>query len=369
MYIYEHVSWPHFTWRKDVLLTPLAAVTFQQGHVLGRMKELGFDLQQESTWHVVTQNIITSSEIEGEYLDFGQVRSSVARRLNISITSSEPIDHHVEGIVDMMFDALQNNQEPLSVERLCQWHGALFPTGFSGMRRIAVGTLRTDAEGPIQVVSQSSNPMTVVHFQAPSAATLPSALADFLTWFNGIDNEIPLIKAAIAHLWFVTLHPFEDGNGRLTRALTDMLLCRADRSPYRFYSMSAQIQKQKKDYYCILEKSQKGSLDITEWLIWFLNCLEKAIKDSESVGDSVLRKARFWRIASHYSLSQDQRKMLLLFLEDFKGNLTSSKWAKACKVSQDTAGRELKDLVEKGLLLQEGQGRSTHYVLVNSPDY
>ncbi|MFA7119023.1 MAG: Fic family protein [Sphaerochaetaceae bacterium] len=364
MYIYEHRGWPHFIWKKDELLAPLSAVTFQQGRVLGRMKELGFDLQRESSWHVVTQNVITSSEIEGEHLDYEQVQSSVARHLNISFNSSNPMDHHVEGVVEMMFDAFQNYQEAMSEERLYRWHGALFPTGFSGIRRIAVGQLRTDTEGPMQVVSQFSGPMERVHFQAPPAKTVSSALSDFLVWFNGTDNEIPFIKAAIAHLWFVTIHPFEDGNGRITRALTDMLLCRADQSSYRFYSMSVQIQKQKNDYYHILEKTQKSSLDITAWLVWFLHCLELAIKDSESVVDTVLQKAWFWRKSAQYSLGENQRKMLQLFLDDFKGNLTSSKWARICKVSQDTAGRELKDLVEKGLLRQEGQGRSTHYVLV-----
>lgn len=364
MYIYQDPNWPHFSWKKDALLEPLAKATFLQGQVLGRMKSLGFELQREATWHVVTQNIITSSGIEGESLDYGQVRSSVARHLVIPSTDIHPIDHHVDGIVTMMFDVLAKYQDPLSIDRLCGWQAALFPTGFSGIRRITVGQLRTDAEGPMQVVSRSLGPSEMIHFQAPPATSLPLELSQFLTWINTPSSEHPVIQSAMAHLWFVTLHPFDDGNGRLARAITDMLLSRADGTERRFYSMSAQIQKEKEGYYAILEKTQKGSLDITQWLLWFLGCLANALENSQTVVDCVLRKARFWQNTAQYTLAENQKKMLNLLLDDFKGNLTSSKWAKICKVSQDTAGRELKDLVQKHLLFQEGQGRSTHYLLV-----
>jgi len=364
VYIYEQAEWPHVTWRKEALLEPLAEVAFLQGQILGQMKSLGFDLQQESIWHVVTQNIITSSAIEGEHLEYEQVRSSVSRHLAIPYSHPFPNDHHVDGMVEMMFDALDNCQDPLTLDRLYRWHGALFPTGFSGMHRINVGSIRTDEKGPMQVVSRSSGPSEVVHFQAPPASSLPAELAEFLAWVNKPSEEHPFIKTAVAHLWFVTLHPFDDGNGRITRAIADMLLSRADGTSRRFYSMSAQIQKQKEEYYHILEKTQKGSTDITAWLLWFLNCLAKAIVASEAVVNGVLRKSHFWQKAAQHTLGDDQRKVLTMLLDDFKGNLTSSKWAKICKVSQDTAGRDLKDLVQKGLLSQQGQGRSTYYILV-----
>jgi Fic family protein len=363
MYIYENPTWPHFIWEKEALLEPLANTTFLQGEVLGRMKSLGFELQRESNWHVVSENIISSSAIEGEHLNYGQVRSSVARHLNIPYAQSEISDHHIDGIVSMMFDAIENYNSPLTLERLFGWHASLFPTGFSGMRRIHVGQLRGDEEGRMQVVSRSNGPMEIVHFQAPKAVQLPYELSQFLSWINAPSEEHPIVRSAIAHLWFITLHPFEDGNGRLARAITDMMLSRSDGTGKRFYSMSAQIQKEKDGYYAILEKTQKGTLDITGWLLWFLDCLSHAIKASTSTVDSVLIKARFWQKAAQYTVTDTQRKMLSLLLEDFKGNLSSSKWAKICKVSQDTAIREIKDLVQKGLLEQKGQGRSTHYVL------
>ena len=364
MYIYEYPDWPNFTWQKDVILESLTKAAFLQGHVLGRMKSLGFDLQQESNWHVITQNVIASSAIEGEHLDHAQVRSSVARRLAIPYAQPNPIDRHVDGIVEMMVDALEKYKKPITQERLYGWHAALFPTGFSGIRKISVGKLRTDAEGPMQVVSRTKGPSEIVHFQAPAALSLSSELSLFLAWVNKDLEEHPFIRAAIAHLWFVTLHPFDDGNGRLARAITDLLLSQADQSERRFYSMSVQIQKEKQAYYDSLESTQKGSLDITQWILWFLECLARAIETSQSIVDGVLRKALFWQNAAQYSLTANQRKILSLLLDDFKGNLTSSKWGKMCKVSQDTAGRELKDLVQKNLLRQVGQGRSTHYILV-----
>jgi len=363
MYMYEHSEWPHFVWQKEALLESLATAAFLQGQVLGRMKSLSFDLQRESVWNVVTQNVITSSAIEGEHLDYGQVRSSVARHLAIPYSHTYPMDYYVDGVVEMMFDALEGYQNPLTLDRLNRWHGALFPTGFSGIRRIAVGQIRTDDDGPMQVVSRTSGPTEIVHFQAPPASSLTKELSEFLAWVNKPPKGHSFIQAAVAHLWFITLHPFEDGNGRIARAITDMLLSRADRTELRFYSLSAQIQKQKEEYYQILERTQKGSLDITQWLLWFLDCLAKAIKASETVVDGVLQKARFWQKAAQHTLTENQRKMLTMLLDEFQGKLTSSKWAKICKVSQDTAGRDLKDLVLKGLLRQEGRGRSTHYVL------
>jgi Fic family protein len=367
MYIYENPTWPHFTWNQETLLEPLANTTFLQGEVLGRMKSLGFELQRESNWHVVSENIISSSEIEGEHLNYGQVRSSVARHLNIPYAQSEISDHHIDGIVSMMFDAIENYNTPLTLERLFIWHASLFPTGFSGMRRIRVGQLRSDEEGRMQVVSRSNGPMEIVHFQAPEATQLPIELSQFLSWINSPSKQHPIVQAAIAHLWFITLHPFDDGNGRLARAITDMMLSRSDGTGKRFYSMSAQIQREKESYYAILEETQKGTLDVTGWLLWFLDCLSYAIKASASTVDSVLIKARFWQEAAKYTITETQRKMLSLLLDDFKSNLTSSKWARICKVSQDTAIRDIKDLVQKNLLEQKGQGRSTHYVLKYPP--
>ena len=364
MYIYEQQNWPEFVWKRDLLLEPLARATFLQGTVLGRMKGLGFSLQRESTWHVVTQNIMSSSAIEGELLDLSQVRSSVARHLSVPHAGAHHIDHHVDGMVTMMFNALHGYQDVLSLEHICNWHAALFPTGYSGIRTISVGKLRTDAEGPMLVVSSTRGPTEIIHFQAPPAIMLVPWMLRFLEWINSPSREHPFIRAAIAHLWFVTLHPFDEGNGRLARAISDMMLCRADGTVQRFYSMSAHIEREKETYYDILEHTQKGSLDITRWLIWFLECLARSIEAS-SIVDSVLRKARFWQEATRHALNEHQHKMLNLLLDDFKGNLTSSKWAKICKVSQDTAGREIKDLVQKGLLQQEGRGRSTHYLLVD----
>ncbi len=368
MYIYEHTTWPHFIWDRNALLEPLANTTFLQGEVLGRMKSLGFELQRESNWHTLTENIISSSEIEGEHLHYGQVRSSIARHLHIPYAQSEISDHHIDSIVSMMLDAIENYNTPLTLERVFGWHASLFPTGFSGMRKIRVGMLRSDEKGRMQVVSRSNGPMEIVHFQAPEAAQLSNELSQFLSWINAPAKQHPLVEAAIAHLWFITLHPFDDGNGRLARAITDMMLSRSDGTAKRFYSMSAQIQREKESYHAILEKTQKGTLDITEWLLWFLNCLSHAIKASASTVGSVLIKARFWQESAKYTITGTQRKMLSMLLDDFKGNLTSSKWAKICKVSQDTAIRDIKDLVQKNLLQQKGQGRSTHYVLKYPPE-
>ena len=364
MYIYEHSEWPHVTWDSALLLKPLSKTVFLQAQLLGRMKSLGFTLQKESSWYVVAQNIIKSSEIEGEHLSWELVRSSVARKLNIHYEASLPSSHHVDGVVEMAFNASEHYDEPLTFDRLFRWHAALFPTGYSGLRKITVGNLRSDLEGPMQVVSQRSGPNEMIYFHAPPAANLRAELTAFLEWFNGEDSRTPpLLRATIAHLWFITLHPFEDGNGRIARNITDMALSRADQSSFRFYSMSDQIQKQKNEYYDILERTQKGSLDITAWISWFLECLTNALGNSQQLVSSVLRKAHFWQEATHTSLNENQQKMLTLFLDDFQGNLTSSKWAKICKISQDTAIRELRDLVQKGILIQQGKGRSTHYVL------
>ena len=289
MYIYELQNWPKFNWNDEKLANLLSEVSFLHGNILGKMKALGFDFQQEAVLQNLTDEITKSSEIEGELLNTEQVRSSIARRLNINNTNPVSSNHHIDGIVEMMINATHNYNDELTLDRLCSWHGALFPTGYSGMCKIKVGQLRDDKDGPMQVVSSNMG-KEIVYYEAPSADKLPIYLDDFLTWINS-NNEInPLIKTALAHLWFITLHPFEDGNGRIARAITDMMISWAENSPYRFYSMSAQIQKDKKEYYKILEVIQKSSLDLTAWLEWFLNCLSKSIHTSDGLVDKILYK-------------------------------------------------------------------------------
>ena len=362
MYIYENQSWPKFTWRIEELTDLLSKVSFLQGNLLGKMQQLGFDLQQEAFLHNLTDEITKSSEIEGENLNSEQVRSSIARRLNIKNSNSIISSHHIDGIVEMMVDATHNYNAPLTKERICGWHAALFPTGYSGMYKIKVGDLRDDADGPMQVVSSKSG-REIIYYEAPQAKFLPEMLQEFFNWFNSSIEINPLIKAAISHLWFITLHPFEDGNGRISRAITDMMLAKAENTAYRFYSMSAQIQKEKKMYYQILESTQKGDMDITGWLKWFLECLLTSMKNSESLIEKIMQKSKLWQKFNLVALDDNQRKIINMLFDGFEGNLTSGKWAKICKCSQDTAGRSLKYLVENGILEQVGAGRSTHYIL------
>ena len=362
MYIYELKNWPHFIWNDNELTNLLSEASFLQGTILGKMKALGFDFQQEAILSNMTVEITKSSEIEGELLNKEQVRSSIARRLNINNTDSVTGSHHIDGIVEMMIDATHNYQKPLSKERLCGWHAALFPTGYSGMYKISVGDYRTDKDGPMQVVSSDIRHETV-YYEAPAAEKLPAFMDAFLEWINGANSINPLLQAAIAHLWFITLHPFEDGNGRIARAITDMMLSRAENSPYRFYSMSAQIQKHKNEYYNILESTQKGTLDITKWMQWFLRCLSASITNADKLLDSIVNKALCWQRFNKITLDSNQRKMINMLLDGFEGNLTSSKWAKICKCSQDTATRAINYLIDNNILEQKGTGRSTHYIL------
>jgi Fic family protein len=342
----------------------LGEVRHLQGKLLGKMESLGFELQNEALLDTLTLDVLKSTEIEGEFLNPEQVRSSIARKLGMELAGAVPSDRNVDGMVDMMMDATQNCFEPLTADRLFGWHSALFPSGRSGMYKILVGNWREDSSGPMQVVSGALS-REIVHFQAPDSSKLPAEMERFLNWLNAEPDTDEVIKSAVAHLWFVTVHPFDDGNGRITRALTDMLLARSDRSTQRFYSMSAQIRLARKSYYDILEKTQRGDLDITDWLIWFLDCLLKSLKSTESVLAKVLQKANFWQIHASSSLSDRQKMMLNKLFDGFEGKLNTSKWAKITKTSTDTALRDIQDLVNKDILKkEEAGGRSTNYEML-----
>jgi Fic family protein len=363
-HIHELEDWPRIHWSSEALTAQLAAVRHRQGRLLGRMEALGFDLRAEAVLLTLTEDVLKSSEIEGEILDREQVRSSIARRLGMDIGALAPVDRHTEGVIEMMLDATQTYQAPLADERLFAWHAALFPTGRSGMTKIIVGAWRDDRSGPMQVVS---GPMgrEKVHYEAPAAARLTVEMAAFVDWFNGAARLDPVLKAAIAHLWFVTIHPFDDGNGRVARAIADMALARSEGSPQRFYSMSAQIRQERKDYYAILERTQRGGLDITAWLQWFLACLDRAFNGAEAILANVLRKARFWESVAGRPLGERQRKVINRLLDGFEGKLTTSKWATLTKTSADTALRDIDDLVARGILVKDAAGgRSTSYSLV-----
>jgi Fic family protein len=360
-YIHLLEEWPVFTWEDKTILSSLSAVRHKQGRLLGRLEGLGFRLREEAKLETLTQDVIKSSEIEGEKLPVDQVRSSIARRLGIEIAGEVPANKDVEGVVDMMLDATQRYDDPLTVDRLLGWHAALFPTGRSGIYTIKIGGWRDDEKGPMQVVSGAMGKERI-HFEAPEAYRLNVEMNKFLEWFNMTTNMDPVIKAAIGHLWFVTIHPFDDGNGRIARAIADMQLARADTSPQRFYSMSAQIQRERKVYYDVLEKTQKGGLDITNWLYWFLECLDRAISLSEDHLSGIIQKAKFWQLHQSVTLNMRQQKMMNMLLDDFVGRLTSSKWAKIAKCSADTALRDIQDLIDKEILeKEEGGGRSTSY--------
>jgi Fic family protein len=364
MYIHQLPKWPDFEWDKEKIASLLSEVRYRQGKLTGRMESMGFNLQAEATLHTLTLDVLKSSEIEGEILNPEQVRSSIARRLGMDIAGLIPADRHVEGVVEMMLDATQHYNMPLTDERLFGWHAALFPTGRSGMYKIVVGAWRANTEkSPMQVVSGAVGRETV-HFEAPASELVEEEMNKFLRWFNSTNDLDPVIKAAIAHLWFVTIHPFADGNGRMARTITDMQLARTDQNSRRFYSMSAQIRNERKAYYDILEKTQKGTLDITEWLEWFLTCLDSSISATEEILAKVMRKSKLWENLKAYSLNDRQQKMLNALIDGFEGKLTSSKWAKITKTSQDTASRDIQDLIDKGILLKEAAGgRSTSYTL------
>ena len=365
-YLHQRPEWPKFHWHDKALATPLAALRHRQGRFVGRMEALGFPLRSEAMLQTLTQDVVKSSEIEGETLDRDQVRSSIARCLGIEIGALTPADRDVEGFVEMMIDATQKYDQPLTEERLFGWHAALFPTGRSGMHKIKVGAWRDDSSGPLQVVSGAVGKERV-HYEAPQAAKLASEMKAFLEWFEKKDDIDPVLKAAIAHLWFVTIHPFEDGNGRIARAIADMALARSENSSQRFYSMSAQIRQERKEYYDILEATQKDDLDITAWLEWFLDCLDRAFDRADTILASVLRKARFWKRHANQTFNDRQRAMIDRLFDGFEDKLTSSKWAQLAKSSQDTALRDIDDLVAKGVLTKDAAGgRSTSYSLVNT---
>ncbi len=362
-YIHQLKDWPRFRWDDKALAAPLAAARHKQGKLLGRMEALGFRLRAEAALQSLTEEVLKSSEIEGEVLDRQQVRSSIARRLGMDIGALLPADRHVEGVVEMILDATEKYQAPLTDERLFGWHAALFPTGRSGLSKIIVGAWRDAQAGPMQVVSGPLG-RERVHYEAPEAGRLDHEMKAFLDWFAREETIDPVLKAAIAHLWFVTIHPFEDGNGRIARAIADMALARSERSAQRFYSMSAQIRKERNAYYDILEATQKADLDITPWLEWFLGCLGRAFDAAETILEVVFRKARFWEKHSGAAFNDRQRAILNQLLDGFEGKLTSSKWAKLTKCSQDTALRDIEDLLKRGVLVKDaGGGRSTSYSL------
>lgn len=364
VFIHQLPRWPLFTWDQAGINIVLADVRHQQGKLLGKMEQLGFALKAEATLENLTLDIVKSSEIEGELLDADQVRSSIAKRLGIEMGGVISTDRHVEGIVEMMMDATQHFDRLLTAERLFNWHAALFPTGRTGMNRIVVGAWRDNApDDPMQVVS---GPMgrEKIHYEAPASALLDDEMKKFINWFNEQGNSDPVLKAAIAHLWFVTIHPFDDGNGRIGRAIADMQLARADETTQRFYSMSAQIRKERNAYYDILEETQRGDLNITGWLNWFLQCLARALQASGEILSVVLKKAAFWKEHEKTVFNSRQVLMLNKLLDGLEGKLTSSKWAKMAKTSQDTALRDIHDLLDKKVLKkEEGGGRSTSYIL------
>jgi Fic family protein len=360
-YIHQLENWPNFTWDREALAKPLAEVWQRQGKLIGQMQGLGFQLRSEAILETLTEDVLKSSEIEGEILDKDQVRSSIARRLGMDAGGLGPSDRNVEGVVEMMLDATQKYSEPLTDERLYGWHASLFPTGRSGMRKIIVGAWRDDHNGPMQVVSGPEG-RPRVHYEAPAAGKLDSEMKAFLEWFEGDDKTDLIIKAALAQLWFVTIHPFDDGNGRIARAIADMSLARSEKSQQRFYSMSAQIRLERNAYYDILERTQKGGLDVTEWLSWFLGCLDRAFNGAEVILANVLAKAEFWREHAQAKINIRQRDIINRLLDGFRGKLTSSKYADIEKCSPDTALRDINELIEMGILKKdEGGGRSTSY--------
>jgi len=372
-YVWQRNDWPHWFYDHKRLAPLLAQLHLAQGYLLGRMHDLGLDLRDQATLRILTEDVLKTSEIEGETLKLDSVRSSIARKLGVDIGALAPADRHVDGVVDMVLDATRGHNIPLTTERLFGWHAAMFQTGYSSLTKIRVGQWRDDAQGPMQVVSGPMHRQKV-HYEAPPAALLDAEMGNFLNWFS-MDNlsvdsqDDPVVKAGLAHLWFVTVHPFEDGNGRIARAVGDMALARAEKSAQRFYSLSAQIQREREEYYDRLEATQKGDLDCTAWLEWFLGCLLRAIQSADETLAQVLAKARFWQHWAGMPLNDRQIKLLNKLLDGFDGKLTSSKWAAIGKCSQDTALRDITELMERGVLKKsEASGRSTSYELMPSGD-
>ncbi len=364
IYIHQQPQWPNFTWRNEEIQVALGKLRYKQGSILGKMQAMGFKLREEALLKTLTLDVQKTSEIEGELLHSDQVRSSLARKLGLNVGGLVRSDRNVDGVVEMMLDATQQYHKPLTKKRLCQWQKWLFPLGKSGNFTVLTGNYRKDETGPMQVVSGALGKERV-HFEAPGAKLLNTEMTVFLKWFNTKHDVDLVLKAALAHLWFVTLHPFEDGNGRIARALTDMLLARADESPQRFYSMSAQIRLQRNQYYDMLEHTQQGKLDVTEWLKWFMQCLMAALLATDDTLDDVLRKGKFWETHAKTIFNNRQQNMLNKLLDGFEGNLTTSKWAKMTKSSSDTALRDMQDLMDKKVLRKtEGGGRNTSYEVV-----
>lgn len=362
-YIWQASDWPRWRYDLAALAGPLAEVSRAQGMLLGRMADVGVLLRDQVTLTMLTHDVLKTSEIEGETLDVASVRSSIARRLGVDIGALAPVDRHVEGVVEMVLDATANCHAPITRERLFGWHAALFPTGYSGLARIRVGGWRDDASGPMQVVSGPIGRQRV-HFEAPPASALDAEVGRFLGWLDAASDLPLLLKAGLGHLWFVTLHPFDDGNGRIARAIGDLLLARADGSPQRFYSLSAQIQRERKAYYQLLERTQKGSLDVTEWLAWFLAVLQRAVDQAQHTLDGVLNKACFWQRWAAMPLNARQVKLLNRLLDGIDSKLTSSKWASMAKCSPDSALRDINELLARGVLRKSAAGgRSTCYEL------
>lgn len=367
-FIHNRAAWPQFSWDTEALAGALAEVRHKQGKLLGRMEALGFDIRQEANVTVLTSEVVKSSAIEGENLNPDEVRSSITRKLGLATAGLPEPGRDVDGVVEMMLDATRNFDSPLTKQRLFDWHAALFPTGRSGMRRITVGTWRTQESGSMQVVSGPVG-RERVHFEAPAAQRLESEMARFIEWFNSPQHLDPVIKAGIAHFWFVTIHPFQDGNGRIARAVADMVLSQADGTKDRFYSMSSGIESERKDYYRQLEAAQRGDLDITQWLTWFLGCLRRTIEHADETLASVLNKAKVWQRINRHPVNDRQRVVINRLLEGWEGNLTTSKYAKLTKCSADTALRDIQELLERGVLLRNtAGGRSTNYRLAEADE-
>lgn len=361
-YIYQNNDWPNFFWDKERIFQLLSEIKKSQGYLLGQMSQIGFSIKNQTLLQILTESIVKSSEIEGDLLNIDHVRSSVARRLGIDSEPNFPVNKNIDGAVDIMIDSIKNRNKIMTKERLFGWQAALFSTGYSGIYKIEIGQYRTDAHGIMQVIYGYIG-AEKIHYEAPAAEYLEKEMANFLQYVNQNDNTDLLIKAAIVHLWFATLHPFEDGNGRIARALTEMFLAKSDDCDFRFYSLTSQIMKHRKEYYDILESTQKNSMDITSWICWFLKTLHLAIQASNLILSKVLKISEFWMKHTHIIFNLRQKKVLNKFLDNFNGKLTSTKWAKICNCSQDTASRDINDLLGKGVLEKIGHAKNTHYIL------
>ena len=361
-YIWQNPEYPDFTYDKDLIITLLSEVRLRQGLLLGKMQRLGFENSKHTVLNVLTEDVIKSSEIEGVKLNIEQVRSSIAQRLGLDIGGDVYVERDVQGIVDMMLDATLNYDKPVTEDRLFGWQASMFPGGRSGLYRINVGKYRDDRNGPMQVVSGPVG-HEKVHYEAPPASSLDAEMERLLNFINNDNSTDLVLKAGIVHLWFVIIHPFEDGNGRIARALTDLILARSENSSERFYSMSSQIKKERKSYYEILQLTQTDNLDITLWLKWFLENMLAAINSSENLLNDVFKKIEFWNLNKSVTFNERQIKVLKKILDNFEGNLTTQKWAKICNCSHDTANRDITDLINKNILIKQGEARSTHYIL------